>query len=255
MRPRSARVPSGLDWPCDAAKWQRSQPRTDFGTPPALTSVGRERETGRACNNVIEGRQKAIFAIVEQVIERASRHPRPISHPRHGHLPVPILRHDRHGRAQHPRALRLRQLHTPTPRGHPRRSAPTTPAHRPLTRHRHHAIPPGPANARGNPTGPKGPKTGRDPALRPAVSAEQRERERERCVSDADASSYGPLRARNDPQHRCPYRTHANTTPHHHDQALSPTIPCYKRLKPINRQPAQTRPITRHPTQRDTSCL
>ena len=43
----------------------------------------------------------------------------------------------------------------------------------------------------------------------------QRERERERCVSDADASRYEPLRARTDPHHICPHRTHAKTTPLH----------------------------------------
>jgi hypothetical protein len=36
----------------------------------------------------------------------------------------------------------------------------------------------------------------------------KRERERERCVSAADASTYGPMRARNDPRHICPRRTH-----------------------------------------------
>src|SRR5580692_12208453 len=62
--------------------------------------------------------------------------------------------------------------------------------------------------------------------VRPEVlDGAERERERERCVSDADASSYGPFRARNDPQHICPERTHANTTPHHLTRSLSTTSP------------------------------
>jgi hypothetical protein len=62
-----------------------------------------------------------------------------------------------------------------------------------------------------------------------ALDGAERERERERCVSDADASSYGPFRARNDPQHICPKRTHANTTPHHPDPVPLPYVPCYER--------------------------
>jgi hypothetical protein len=46
------------------------------------------------------------------------------------------------------------------------------------------------------------------------LSGAERERERERCVSDADASSYGPALGAIDPRHECPQRTHAKTTPH-----------------------------------------
>jgi hypothetical protein len=42
----------------------------------------------------------------------------------------------------------------------------------------------------------------------------KRERERERCVSAADASTYGTETARGDPWHVCPQLTHAKTTPH-----------------------------------------
>jgi hypothetical protein len=41
----------------------------------------------------------------------------------------------------------------------------------------------------------------------------ERERERERCVGDADASTYGPTLGRNHPHHICPQRTHANNNP------------------------------------------
>src|SRR5580692_7347963 len=75
--------------------------------------------------------------------------------------------------------------------------------------------------------------------VRPAVlDGAERERERERCVSDADASSYGTITARNDPHHTCPYRTHANTTPHHPDPVPLPYFPCYERSS----QPLEDRP-------------
>src|SRR5580692_10392510 len=64
-----------------------------------------------------------------------------------------------------------------------------------------------------------------------ALDGAERERERERCVSDADASSYGPFRARNDPHHTCPHRTHANTTPHHLRPGPSPLHPLQRALK------------------------
>src|ERR1700742_3340373 len=53
----------------------------------------------------------------------------------------------------------------------------------------------------------------------------ERERERERCVSEADASSYGTPRAHNDPPHICPVWTHAKTTPLHAVRPLSPYSP------------------------------
>jgi hypothetical protein len=42
---------------------------------------------------------------------------------------------------------------------------------------------------------------------------DKRERERERCVSSADASTYGPYWPRGDSRHVCPARTHAKTAP------------------------------------------
>src|ERR1039458_3623316 len=48
--------------------------------------------------------------------------------------------------------------------------------------------------------------------LLPAKSGIERERERERCVSSADASTYGTRWAHDDPHHICPCRTHAKTT-------------------------------------------
>ena len=42
---------------------------------------------------------------------------------------------------------------------------------------------------------------------------DKRERERERCISNADASTYGPVRPRGDSRHMCPARTHAKTAP------------------------------------------
>ncbi len=42
---------------------------------------------------------------------------------------------------------------------------------------------------------------------------DKRERERERCVSAADTSTYGPCWARGNPWHVCPHRTHAKTAP------------------------------------------
>src|SRR4029077_15429500 len=46
----------------------------------------------------------------------------------------------------------------------------------------------------------------------------KRERERERCISAADASTYGPKRARGNPPHVCPGRTHAKAAPHRYDR-------------------------------------
>src|SRR5580692_9212177 len=85
--------------------------------------------------------------------------------------------------------------------------------------------------------------------VRPAVlDGAERERERERCVSDADASSYGTITARNHSPHTCPERTHANTTSHHPDPVPLPYFPCYERSS----QPLEDRPkpslIFRAPT-------
>jgi hypothetical protein len=87
----------------------------------------------------------------------------------------------------------------------------------------------------------KRPEKRDDAALRPGVlPGQERERERERCVSAADASTYGPIRARVDPWHVCPQLTHANTTiPHHATRSLSPNNP-YKRL---NRSETNPNPI------------
>jgi hypothetical protein len=76
----------------------------------------------------------------------------------------------------------------------------------------------------------------------------ERERERERCVSDADASSYGTITARNGPQHICPQRTHANTTPHHAVRPLSHYIPCYAFVIDPADQPKPNLSITWQPT-------
>jgi hypothetical protein len=79
----------------------------------------------------------------------------------------------------------------------------------------------------------------------------KRERERERCVSSADASTYGPEWARCDPWHVCPQLTHAKTTPHHAIR-LSP-LPrsmcvLQKRLKSIQTTDTQTRSISMLPS-------
>jgi hypothetical protein len=62
---------------------------------------------------------------------------------------------------------------------------------------------------------------------------DKRERERERCVSAADTSTYGPMRARGDTHHTCPQRTHAKTIPHHRDPAPPQQNPLQKRLTSI----------------------
>ena len=61
------------------------------------------------------------------------------------------------------------------------------------------------------------PRRGREPAMIRCLDQgrywDKRERERERCVSAADASTNGPVQARSNPRHVCPQRTHAKTTP------------------------------------------
>jgi hypothetical protein len=85
----------------------------------------------------------------------------------------------------------------------------------------------------------RGPAAGDDSAVRPGVlQGQERERERERCVSAADASTYGRTRVRNDPLHICPQRTHAKTTPHHLDTDPSPKGPC----KTLAIDPPENRP-------------
>jgi hypothetical protein len=60
----------------------------------------------------------------------------------------------------------------------------------------------------------RGTATSDDLAVRPAALAgQERERERERCVSAADASTNGRVQARSNPRHVCPQRTHAKTAP------------------------------------------
>ena len=60
-----------------------------------------------------------------------------------------------------------------------------------------------------------GPRTAVTGRLEEWCYWDERERERERCISSAEASTYGPVRARGDPWHVCPQLTHAKTTPHH----------------------------------------
>jgi len=69
---------------------------------------------------------------------------------------------------------------------------------------------------------------------------DKRERERERCVSAADASTYGTLWAHNDSRHVCPRKTHAKTTPLHAVQPSPYYVSPVKRLKPT--QEARPKP-------------
>ena len=87
----------------------------------------------------------------------------------------------------------------------------------------------------------RGLKAGRNRPLEEGCYWDKRERERERCVSAADASTYGRVLAHADPPHVCPQRKQAKTTPHVAIRLPLPTSPD-KRLKPVPR-PTQTRSI------------
>jgi len=50
---------------------------------------------------------------------------------------------------------------------------------------------------------------------------DKRERERERCISAAEASTYGPNWAPRNSWHVCPQPIHAKTTPRHATWSLS----------------------------------
>src|SRR5258708_1426491 len=73
---------------------------------------------------------------------------------------------------------------------------------------------------------------GKSAARRGALLGQERERERERCVSAADASTNGPVQARKDSRHVRPPRKHVKTTPHVAIRLPLPTSPD-KRLKPV----------------------
>ena len=65
---------------------------------------------------MVKRREKAVFAIAEQVVERLARNPRPASDTTHRHPPIPLLRDNRERRIQQPFALRS-ETYKPPPRG------------------------------------------------------------------------------------------------------------------------------------------
>src|SRR4029077_11965150 len=138
------------------------------------------------------------------LIERTPRHTRTRRHMRHSRTRITQLIHHTQRRREQPRTLNLHHPRTGGLRKKPRthnNSRLRAGANR--NTRRHHAAPP-----------TRRLRTQRDPAARPeALLGQERERERERCVSAADASTYGPKRARSNPQHVCPKRTHAKTAP------------------------------------------
>ena len=69
---------------------------------------------------------------------------------------------------------------------------------------------------------------------RGAPAGSERERERERCI-DADASTYGLIRARKGSRHVCPQRTHAKTTPHQRSGHTLSQEPSAKLVKSIQK--------------------
>jgi hypothetical protein len=81
----------------------------------------------------------------------------------------------------------------------------------------HHHARGGVASKEARGAGVHTPRGGWEPGPIPRLDrdryCDKRERERERCVSAADASTYGPYWARGNPWHVCPHRTHAKTAP------------------------------------------
>ena len=140
---------------------QNTQTGTGLLPPtPHLPLIRAPHKIFHSQQRILERRQETILAIAEHVIERAPRHPRTTSHPRHAHTPIPKLRDNLHSGAQHPRTLHLRNLNTTTPH-----------RHRPA----HHAHPP----TRGIPATPPGAReTDTQWACRPYVSVKARLRSR-----------------------------------------------------------------------------
>jgi hypothetical protein len=92
------------------------------------------------------------------------------------------------------------------------------------------------ASNRARDTGGHTPRRSRKTAVIPRLDQwcywGKRERERERCVSSADASTYRPNMARSNLWHVCSQRTHAKTAPSpKNDPGPSPKETLYKRCK------------------------
>ncbi len=89
--------------------------------PTLLPVIGPDHIHGEVLDRAIEHRQEAVLAVLEQVIERAPRHPRADRHPRDAHLRVAVLRDDLRRRAEHARALHLAHRHASLARAGPGR--------------------------------------------------------------------------------------------------------------------------------------
>src|ERR1700691_5029705 len=200
-----------------------TQPHTHTPTPRTHTNTLALKLRNDTLHRVVHDRQQTLLTTSEQVIERTPRHPRTRSDMRHRRPRITqlIKRHD--GRAEQPRALHLRDPHSRIRHARTRRT-------RRMRALGDHATPAlgrqTPSCAwrgsfeqeakRGEPRLARRPEHRLDGAVRREVLlGQERERERERCISSAEASTYGAEMARGDPWHVCPQLTHAKTTPHH----------------------------------------
>ena len=202
----------------------RPQTTTHTLTPRQPTQTRSHNPRSDELHDIVEDRQQTIIAISEQVIERAPRHPRTSSDTRNRRTPITQLIHHRHSSTKQPRTLHLRHPHT----RRRRRRNNLTPAHthpRSTTTATTHAANPRrttpsghrqpPATALPRKGHPNDSASGENQLLDEGRCWGKRERERERCVSAADASTYGTQRARGDSRHVCPQLTHVKTTPLH----------------------------------------
>jgi hypothetical protein len=88
------------------------QPLAHTLTPPKLVEIRRRQLTLDPLNHALQRREQTILTTIEQVIERAPRHPRTTSHITHRHTRITQLIHRTQRPSQQPRTLNTHHTRT-----------------------------------------------------------------------------------------------------------------------------------------------
>ena len=103
-RPQPGLIPDELK--------QGRQSGPDFLPPALLVFIGRTGNCREPGGRFVEHTEKAVFAVLEHLVERLARNPGAARHPRYGHAAVAQLGDDLHRSGEDPRPLQLCHLGT-----------------------------------------------------------------------------------------------------------------------------------------------
>ena len=109
-------------------------------SPLPLTLPRGEHNRRELLDRLVKRREKTIFTVAEQVIERLVRNTRTARDPARRHPPITLLGDDRERRIQQPHTLQLRDIHATTTRTRRTRTThPHTPSRAAISAHPPHA--------------------------------------------------------------------------------------------------------------------